>query len=437
MLTGGLVNFMTLSRMLTGGLDDLGRKLCRSDCRWNFLSTPIIERRHTMKRFWLNGVVGLLTGVFMFGCQTYKAGLINPEFQAMDLNSALQAGAYKQKVDNFYVILDSSGSEDETYKGYSKFAIANDFLHRMNMAIPDMDLTAGMRTFGATRNPFAKKTQLIYGTTKYTKDGFQTALDTVNWGGGASPAEMSIDVSGEDMSVFDGKTALIFVGDGQYPDNDPAAAAGRLKGRYGDNLCVYTVLVGSEDPASIETMKAISDAGECGFYQSAKYLESPQDLSDWVARVFLAEVKQEVVVEAGDSDRDGIPDDMDQCPNTPVSAPVNGKGCWIIENIEFDFDRFNLKPEFLTTLAEVAGVMQKNPAIKVRIAGHTDNIGAENYNLQLGEKRAMAARQNLIDRGIAADRISTESFGYSRPAATNSTEWGRARNRRDELKWTR
>ena len=390
-----------------------------------------------MKRFCLNGVVGLLIGVFMFGCQAYKAGLINPEFQAMDLNPALQAGAYEQKVDNFYVILDSSGSEDETYRGYSKFAIANDFLHRMNMAIPDMDLTAGMRNFGATRNPFAKKTQLIYGTTKYTRDGFQAALDTVNWGGGASPAEMSIDAAGEDMSTFEGETALIFVGDGIYPDNDPAAAAKRLKDRYGDNLCVYTVLVGSEDPASIETMKAVSDAGECGFYQSAKYLESSQDLSDWIARVFLAEVKQEVVAVVGDSDGDGVSDDMDQCPDTPVNAPANSRGCWIIENIEFDFDKFNLKSEFLATLDEVAGVMQENPAITVRIDGHTDNVGTEDYNLQLGEKRAMAARQYLIDRGIAEDRISTESFGYSRPAATNSTEWGRARNRRDEFKWTR
>ena len=391
-----------------------------------------------MRRLLLNILLILLTGAFLFGCQTYKAGLINPQFQAMDLNSALQAGEYEQQVDNFYVILDSSGSKDETYRGNSKFAIAHDFLHRMNMTIPDMDLTAGMRNFGATRNPFAKKTQLIYGTTKYTKDGFQTALDTLKWGGGESPAEMAIDASSPDMSIFEGKTALIFVGDGEYAGNDPAAATKRLKERYGDNLCVYTVLVGSEDPASIETMKAISDAGECGFYQSAKYLESSQTLADWVAEVFLAKVEKEVVmVVVGDSDDDGIPDDMDQCPDTPISAPVNSKGCWLIENIEFDFNKFNLKSEFFTTLYEVAGVMQENSAIMVRINGHTDNIGTEEYNMQLGEKRAMAARQFLIDQGIAADRISTDSFGYSRPAATNGTDWGRARNRRDEFKWAR
>jgi OOP family OmpA-OmpF porin len=138
------------------------------------------------------------------------------------------------------------------------------------MTVSDMDLEAGMRNLGATRNPFAKKTQLIYGTTKYTKDGFKAALDTVKWGGGESPAEMAIDESSADMSILEGNTAVIFVGDGEYAGNDPAAATRRLKERYGSSLCVYTVLVGSEDPASIETMKAISDAGQCGFYQSAK-----------------------------------------------------------------------------------------------------------------------------------------------------------------------
>ena len=72
-----------------------------------------------MRRLWLNILFALLTVAFLFGCQTYKAGLINPDFQAMDLNSALQAGEYTQKVDNFYVVLDSSGSQDETYRGSS------------------------------------------------------------------------------------------------------------------------------------------------------------------------------------------------------------------------------------------------------------------------------------------------------------------------------
>jgi OOP family OmpA-OmpF porin len=57
--------------------------------------------------------------------------------------------------------------------------------------------------------------------------------------------------------------------------------------------------------------------------------------------------------------------------------------------------------------------------------------------MELGQKRALAAKKPLVDQGVAADRISTESYGLSRPVATDSTEWGRARNRRAEFKWSR
>jgi OOP family OmpA-OmpF porin len=81
--------------------------------------------------------------------------------------------------------------------------------------------------------------------------------------------------------------------------------------------------------------------------------------------------------------------------------------------------------------------MKQNSDITVQIGGHTDNKGTEKYNEVLGDKRAMAAKQFLLDQGISEDRISTSSFGYSMPSATNKTEWGRAENRRDEFKWSR
>ena len=81
--------------------------------------------------------------------------------------------------------------------------------------------------------------------------------------------------------------------------------------------------------------------------------------------------------------------------------------------------------------------LKNNPDISLLIEGNTDSIGAEKYNEKLGEKRAMAAKQYLVDQGIAEDRISTVSLGYSMPADTNDTEGGRAKNRRDELKWSR
>ena len=120
-----------------------------------------------------------------------------------------------------------------------------------------------------------------------------------------------------------------------------------------------------------------------------------------------------------------------------MGAPVNDRGCWLIENVYFDFDKSDIKSEFYPALVEIADVMKQNPGLTVRVEGHTDNLGTEKYNEGLSDKRAMAAMKYLLNQGISEDRISTASFGYSMPAATNETEWGRTENRRDEFKWTR
>ena len=103
------------------------------------------------------------------------------------------------------------------------------------------------------------------------------------------------------------------------------------------------------------------------------------------------------------------------------------------EDIHFDFDRFNLRPDALKLLDEAVARLQANPTINVTIEGHCDSIGTQQYNLALGERRANSARDYLISRGIAASRLRTVSYGEDRPIDTNETAAGRARNRRAHL----
>jgi peptidoglycan-associated lipoprotein len=103
------------------------------------------------------------------------------------------------------------------------------------------------------------------------------------------------------------------------------------------------------------------------------------------------------------------------------------------EDIHFDFDRFNLRPDALKLLDEAVARLQANPNINVTIEGHCDSIGTQQYNLALGERRANSARDYLISRGIAASRLRTVSYGEDRPIDTNETAAGRARNRRAHL----
>jgi outer membrane protein OmpA-like peptidoglycan-associated protein len=102
--------------------------------------------------------------------------------------------------------------------------------------------------------------------------------------------------------------------------------------------------------------------------------------------------------------------------------------------IYFDFNKDTIKPESETVLKEIVQAMTDNPGWKLTVEGHTDNIGANDYNLDLSKRRAAAVKQALVARyHIAADRLSTDGFGASRPVDANDTLEGRARNRRVEL----
>ncbi len=101
------------------------------------------------------------------------------------------------------------------------------------------------------------------------------------------------------------------------------------------------------------------------------------------------------------------------------------------QNIYFDFDKSNLKPEAQMVLKKKAAFLRYNPSFSVLIAGNCDNRGTEEYNLALGERRAASAKDYLMALGISGDRIKTISYGELRPAdpANNEAAW--ALNRRD------
>jgi len=135
-----------------------------------------------------------------------------------------------------------------------------------------------------------------------------------------------------------------------------------------------------------------------------------------------------------DSDKDRVPDYLDKCPDTPLGAPVNTVGCWIIKNINFDFDKYNIKPEFYPGLDEAVQILNKNPDLKIEIEGHTDSIGGKVYNQGLSEKRAGSVLEYFKEQGIDPARMKAIGYGLTRPVVSNDTKAGRAMNRRVELK---
>ena len=108
-------------------------------------------------------------------------------------------------------------------------------------------------------------------------------------------------------------------------------------------------------------------------------------------------------------------------------------GSIVLENIFFEFNSKELKPESYPELDKVASFIKTNNIKMIEIAGHTDNEGSETYNQKLSEGRAQSVVTYLISKGIPADRLKAAGYGESKPIDTNLTEEGRERNRRVEF----
>jgi outer membrane protein OmpA-like peptidoglycan-associated protein len=131
-----------------------------------------------------------------------------------------------------------------------------------------------------------------------------------------------------------------------------------------------------------------------------------------------------------DADNDGVLDPLDKCPQTPQTAAVDEKGCWAAPDILFDFDSTEIKPRYHSALAVIIAVSKKNPGLKIEIQGHTDNMGPESYNQMLSEKRALAVKEYMVNKGIESANLKTVGFGATRNVASNESDAGRALNRR-------
>ncbi len=113
--------------------------------------------------------------------------------------------------------------------------------------------------------------------------------------------------------------------------------------------------------------------------------------------------------------------------------PIEVNASIVLNNIFFDINKFELKPESRSELDKVVALMNDNPGMKILISGHTDNIGKSSDNLVLSNNRAKAVISYLISKGVLPARLQSRGFGATKPIADNQTESGRAVNRRTEL----
>lgn len=130
--------------------------------------------------------------------------------------------------------------------------------------------------------------------------------------------------------------------------------------------------------------------------------------------------------------------DMRQALAASEAAAINREGNLLAVtfkgDVTFDTDSAEVKPGLYSEIDRVANVLTQYPQTLIRIEGHTDSVGTEEYNMELSLRRANSVRDLLVQRGVSTSRIQTMGFGETMPVATNATEAGRRLNRRVEIK---
>lgn len=129
--------------------------------------------------------------------------------------------------------------------------------------------------------------------------------------------------------------------------------------------------------------------------------------------------------------------DLPAAPKTDDSAAkaaaIAAARATVLSTIYFEYDADELRDDARASLDKKIAILNANPALRVRISGHCDDRGSDEYNIALGRRRSEQAKKYLADRGIDASRVETTTFGREKPAMQGTGEEAWSKNRRDDF----
>ena len=306
--------------------------------------------------------------------------------------------------DNFIVLFDSSSSMKEPFQdtGLTTLDAAKKLLKDRNEILPDLGYNAGLYLF----TPFKP----IYMMQKYDRDKFAAAIDQLPAkASGATLMQQGLLKLDGVLSKLTGRTVVFLFTDGSYSQmpgsRKPADIARGLADKY--NVCFYIISTAKGDMEK-DVLKAVASINECSrVVPFDQVFEKPVYLA---GALFIIETRIEKFL-----------------TTTYRLADVK------IDNILFDFNSVQIRPEYNDELTILGEFLKNNPSTYVVLTGFTDNAGSPEYNLRLARRRAESIEAYLIDNfKVDVGQIVTQWYGIADPVAGNDTSDGRRQNRRVE-----
>jgi len=332
---------------------------------------------------------------------------------ALLIGSVMPAAAKKMvpKVDNFILFQDYSGSMAMAYKGQryvqfggvSKIAMSKQVMTALNKAIPDLNYKGGVYTFA----PYKEMAPMA----AYSKPAIDKGISAVKTNydiyGRLTPMGVGLNDLDKVIGGLSGKTAVFILSDGDSNIGvDPVKVAKDLSAKYGDKLCFIVISFADtkNGEAILKAIAAINSKCACGLgiIKGEELAKSKAAVEKLIECVMYDWIDDEIIV---------------------------------FRSIYFDFNKYNIKKEFIPVLDEGVSIIKSKPDMLVICEGHTDSVGSVPYNQKLSERRANSVKAFFVKKGIDANRIQAVGFGKLNPRYDNKTAEGRRLNRRVEIKF--
>ena len=355
-----------------------------------------------------------------------------------------------KKVEGFAVLVDVSGSMDENWAtgnctGLDKLQVQFEVIRRFSAGVPQLYYVGSMRSFGITNLISGDKdfSRIVYPPQRFNSPDFVAEVNKLKPTAGITPMGPAVIHAGRDLGSMAGRKALVIISDFKrsWAFGDPVAEVQKLSDEYNHQVRVYTIVI-SQDPTQVALAREIAAVTGGQSFDGCLLFQNQYAMDEAIKSIFYDEYKvaappdavEAVAVVDIDSDRDGVPNLLDKCLNTPVGAIVDARGCWVAAYGKFfDFDKSMIKDQYLPHLQRIADVLKAYPELVVALEGNTDKVGSPKYNMALGERRAQAIKDALVGYGVESSRLKIKSYGETRPLASNDTEEGRLLNRRVEI----
>jgi len=261
------------------------------------------------------------------------------------------------------------------------------------------------------------------GADKYASDTMATAKTALQ------------NASGSDMNKHDRKETITYAREAVQSAEDARIITIR-KIKAEDDAANVQAKVNAEQQAQQSQAEA-QQAQAVAEQQAAARAKADADAAAAEARAAQAREAQKAAEQSAQQasqQAEQVREKLRQQLNAVLQTTETARGLIVnMSDVLFDFNKYSLKPEAREKLAKVSGILLAYPGLKLQVEGYTDNIGSDDYNQKLSEQRAGSVREYLVSQSVSDSNVTAKGFGKSDPVADNSSNDGRAQNRRVEL----